>query len=807
MNKNKANDSQIKKLNDKAWAINRTNPHKSIDLSLKAVDLATISDNQGQIAIGKFIIGTAYIWISEYENSMTNLFEAKNYFNKTNNTDYYAKVCYSLGSCYYYLSNFDDSLKWFWHSLDLYTQSNDFMGQAEANNGIGSVMQETGQFEESVETLKKGYALLKKGPNDSVKARIIHGLGEATYQLGDYRRSELYFLMGIKLCKTKKFDQVLVFCNEGLAKIYLKEENFTKARLHLKTAISVATELKFKIGLASNLFLYGQLHLKNNTDKRALKYFYDAIEIAEEIGNISVRAMFHETMAEFYEKKEKLALAIYHLKEHTKFVDTLNSQKHGLHLRSLRIKINMERVEKENEIYKIRNKELDYRAKHLKKSNQRIETIADLGQKIASKLDLEELLNLIYNQINKLMTADILYIGILDEKTQIINFPFYIRDKERIHGVQVAMSNSGKFTVWCIKNEKELVLNDFGTEASEYITLTEHQYKDRLPHSVLIIPIKIQDKTIGVIGVHSYKKNSFTDDKIDVLKALGAYISIALENASVYKRVNDLYSLIENKNKEILDSINYSKRLQQAILPSNNTINSYFQDSFVFYRPKDIVAGDFYWINTSSDALIFAVADCTGHGVPGAITSVVCSNALSRVIHEYHITEPSQILNKTRELVIDTFQHSGQNVRDGMDIALCLFKENKIVFSGANSPLWLIRKNQSNGAGTAKDNELSLIELASNKQPIGLYEKMKDFDQTEFDVQKGDIIYFFTDGFVDQFGGKKGKKFMKKNFKALLLSIAHRSMPEQNELISNEFEKWKGMYEQVDDICVVGIKI
>lgn len=289
-------------------------------------------------------------------------------------------------------------------------------------------------------------------------------------------------------------------------------------------------------------------------------------------------------------------------------------------------------------------------------------------------------------------------------------------------------------------------------------------------------------------------------------------------------------ALMETHN-EISDSIKYAERLQRAILPSANTINQHLKDHFVLFQPKDVVSGDFYWLQKVGGSTLFAAADCTGHGVPGAMVSVVCSNALNRTVKEFLITEPSKILDKTRSIVIDTFARSGEGVKDGMDIALCsilpaqtklsrdskgnmnTLKTFRVLFSGANNPLWVVRNTslisevEMNDRSTVVSGSHAILQYKTDKQPVGLYEGMTDFSQVELNLQEGDVIYIFTDGFADQFGGDKNKKLMYKPFKKLLLSIHKKDMNVQKNELQKFFIKWKGKNEQVDDVCVIGVRL
>ncbi|HXC06894.1 MAG TPA: SpoIIE family protein phosphatase [Bacteroidia bacterium] len=251
---------------------------------------------------------------------------------------------------------------------------------------------------------------------------------------------------------------------------------------------------------------------------------------------------------------------------------------------------------------------------------------------------------------------------------------------------------------------------------------------------------------------------------------------------------------IEEKNREITDSLNYAKRLQQAILPSWESILRSFPRSFLLYKPKDIVAGDFYWMHTSRNAVFIAVADCTGHGVPGALVSIVCCNALNRTVNEFGLKETGKILDKVTELVLETFEKSGQGIRDGMDISLlCLdTASSSVQWSGANNPLWIVQGSE-------------LKEIKADKQPIGKSEKRVPFTTHNLSFTKGETYYLITDGYADQFG-KEDKKLMKKKFRELILSVQDKTMEEQGQFLDEHHKAWKGSMEQTDDVTVMGIQ-
>ena len=280
-----------------------------------------------------------------------------------------------------------------------------------------------------------------------------------------------------------------------------------------------------------------------------------------------------------------------------------------------------------------------------------------------------------------------------------------------------------------------------------------------------------------------------------------AYEQVILTKNTVLKETNQLIEkqklALENNNERFTDSMEYARKIQRAMLPGEQLLESGFASSFAFLLPKDIVSGDFFWAQSVGDKILFAVADCTGHGVPGAMVSVLCSRVLNKVVLEERIVEPSSILNRSRELVIESFGSSEKLVYDGMDISLCVynFKTNQLDWAGANNPLWIIRSEND-----------AVEVLEPNRQPIGNYGVIETFTQHRVEVKKGDAVYLFSDGFADQFGGERNKKYTVAAFQNYLISIGNEEMREQKGLLMSEFERWRGDEDQQDDVCILGVR-
>jgi PAS domain S-box-containing protein len=289
--------------------------------------------------------------------------------------------------------------------------------------------------------------------------------------------------------------------------------------------------------------------------------------------------------------------------------------------------------------------------------------------------------------------------------------------------------------------------------------------------------------------------------------AIVIYARDITERLRLEKEIHNQNDIIEEKNKDITASIEYSKRIQRSVFIEKNKIKEHAPESFILFKPRDIVSGDFYWFTGTQSAaqpentlLVVAAVDCTGHGVPGAFMSIIGHTLLNRTVNNPEIKSPADALNFINREIKKTLNQKAYEaaIRDGMDIALSVidFKNLSLSFSGANNPLFIVRNEE-------------LIELKPNKQPITASSDSVTlpFTNEVVELQKGDAIYLFTDGFADQFGGPKGKKFMYKRFREALISVQKYSMDEQKKLLFDVLDEWKGDQEQTDDVLVIGIKV
>lgn len=309
----------------------------------------------------------------------------------------------------------------------------------------------------------------------------------------------------------------------------------------------------------------------------------------------------------------------------------------------------------------------------------------------------------------------------------------------------------------------------------------------------------LKNAQLAVAKADLSKQKSFAVMLVTLLVAI-VFVCFFIFNRFVVikkqKRIIELQKqIMDVKNQEVLDSINYARRLQRAILPQLSDIKKELNFDLL-YLPKDIIGGDFYFFEKHLDHIFIAICDCTGHGIPGAIMSVVCCQALQKSIKEFDLSDPGEILSTSRELIIQSLNASQHNIQDGMDCSLVVINKNtgKTYWAGANNPLWVISENKE------------LVEVKADKQPVAFYANNRDFTTHEVQIEKGTQLYLFTDGYADQFGGLGGKKFKNKALKELLTDLSTLPVDQQIEKLNQHFITWKNNLDQVDDIAIAVIR-
>lgn len=454
------------------------------------------------------------------------------------------------------------------------------------------------------------------------------------------------------------------------------------------------------------------------------------------------------------------------------------------------------RVERRTKEVRLQKEELE-----INYSNTKI--LSDIGLLISSTLDFDQIFEEVHMRVNQMMDAEVFGVRIFNEEEQIVTYKYEIESGKRDPELIVPMSNDNNYTVWCVKNQKKVIINNNEKDYQKYVEEVDVPSGNK-PKSLLFYPMIVDQKMFGVITVQSFKKDAYQAYHLDILKTLSSYIGTALDNASLYEtleqKVKERTLEVRQKNKDITASINYAKRIQTGMLPSQSFMEQLLPDTFVLFKPRDIVSGDFYWMDRYNAKILMAAVDCTGHGVPGAMMSIIGRNLLDQAVNEKGLTLPSQILNFLQVGLMVAFgqtESEKSDVFDGMDLSLISIDlaNHKLDFAGANNPLYLVR-----------DGELQIIK--GDKVGISAqYQAFGGYNNAELDIEEGDMIYLFSDGYPDQFGGERNKKFTYRRFADMLVENYTKPVQEQRQLLDDEVESWKGDRDQTDDICVMGTRI
>ena len=626
---------------------------------------------------------------------------------------------------------------------------------------------------------------LKKAKEDTGKVNIINKICDEYDAIGEFAKEFNYGVEGLAIAKKINYRKGAANCFINIGNAFWYQSNYSKALENYLASLKINEEIGNKKGIAYGYLCIGDIYLSQGNFEKALENNLISVKTNEKIGNkkgisesYNDRAVIYFTQGNYDKALETQLLAQKFAKEigynlivgssyniigNIYQAQNNNSKALENYLSALQL---FEDLGNKNSIatsyFCIGN--LFLKENKNNESRKYFEKAMKLSKEVGSK----EIIKNIYGINSDIAAAQNNYKSAYD------NYKLFIIYKDSTSNIESAK-----------KTLQSQMQFDFD--------------KQQLADSLYAKAEK--EKIQEVAKVESKKQKLIT-----FFIALGLLFALTLaslifRSLRIRNKQNKIItiqkSIVEEKQREITDSISYALRIQNALLPPQKLVKQYLKNSFILYKPKDIVAGDFYWMEIINDKIFFAACDCTGHGVPGAMVSIVCHNALNRAVREFGLSQPAAILDKTTEIVIENFAKSEENIKDGMDISLCAYniKTNQLEWSGANNSLWIIQ----NG---------NLLETKADKQPIGMNENSKPFTNHLFTLNTGDTIYLFTDGFADQFGGETGeKKLTRKKFKEKLISIQNLTLQEQGIALDKFIINYKKDIEQIDDILVMGVQV
>ncbi|MDP1802169.1 MAG: tetratricopeptide repeat protein [Bacteroidota bacterium] len=635
-----------------------------------------------------------------------------------------------------------------------YTLSSDLkyeIGKAKSKMYIGVVFNIKGNSDTAILLYKEALTVFERKKDSTWIMSSNNNLGGLCLKNGDYNKALECYLKVMRISELRNDKKNIAVSYTGIAQVYYFQGNYSKSLECYKRNLKVLEELNDKPAICKLLNnMAGVLYILKRY-KESLPVVQRSLALATELNMEKEKTNCYILFANIYsDMGDNKKAEPYYLKAIA--IQRQSEDYEGLLISLFNI----------SDIYitqKQFQKGLDYKFQAL-----------DLAKEMEDPFRIKEVyegLSVVYSQMGDYKKAYDYQVLFMSLKDTLLNAET---------AKQAAEMNTKYETE---KKDKELIKKD--AEITVQSTKAEKQAAQRNYFIVGFILVGL----LAVFIYRGYRQKNKANTIIEAQK----------------KEVEHQKELIEEKNKEVSDSIHYAQRIQRALLASEKLLTDKLEDHFVLFNPKDIVSGDFYWASVLPNGHFGLVtADSTGHGVPGAIMSILNISCLNEAVNAQNLSEPNEILNFTRKKIIEHLANDGsaEGGKDGMDCSLISFDPDKkeLKYASANNPVWIVRA------------QTELLEFAPDKMPVGKHDRDSvSFSQHAIPLQKGDIVYVFTDGMPDQFGGPKGKKFMYKQLKEVLISINNLSMKEQKEKLNNTINDWMKDVEQVDDITVIGIRI
>jgi serine phosphatase RsbU (regulator of sigma subunit) len=606
-----------------------------------------------------------------------------------------------------------------------------------------------GFYSKALDCYLEALKLTEESKNEKQKANILGNIGSVYYSKGDYSEGLDYYLKSLAISEKLGDKGGIGTKLSNIGSLYFTQSDYSKALDYFLKALQLDEMIESKDDIVADLVNIGSVYYSRVDYTQALEYFNKGLKISEEYGNKRAVATCLSNIGDVYKEKKDYPKALAYYAKTAKIANELGDK-----ILIATVLFNTGALDLAVGNYK--ESEL-----HLKKANRLYDSIGALDE----LRDTENTLSQLYSATGQFEQAFIHY----TKATELKDSLFSQENKKELVRKEMNYEFDKKAAEVKLENEKQKAIAE------------ERERKQNIITGAIVIGLLL------VLLFTGYVLRS-----LQITRKQKQIIEIKNTETEHQKHI------IEEKNKDITDSINYAKRIQNALLREEEHVSTHLPEHFILFMPKDIVSGDFYWGAEKNNFWYFAVADCTGHGVPGAIMSMLGISFLNDIVLSENVLSPAQILDLLCARVIKELRQKDENVgnKDGMDISLCRLnlKTQELQWAGANNSLYLIQNEQ-------------LKEIKADKQPIGYHPESHPFSNHEIQLQKGDSIYVFSDGYADQFGGEKGKKFKYKQLETLLVTNNNLPMIQQKKLYKQTFVHWKGQQEQVDDVCILGVRI
>ena len=706
-------------------------------------------------------------------------------------------------------SDVSSSLQLAHQSLSLSSQKNNHKGIASAYNQLGFIFESQSNYDSANYFLNHTIAIAEKHQLKNELAAAHNLIGLVLWHQSQYKEALPHHAISLDLFQETQNQKGLADTYAKTGNVFYDLSDFPKSLENFLQALKTYGNIKDSAGIADVCNYIGKVYNRLNEKESAKKYLFKALSLHQRLQNNRGIAISYNGLGNVFMDNHDVIKALKFF-EKSKDFHTLGGDQIGISIAHINIGTIYDMMSSlSDDSLTIVAANINYKSKTpIKQSILDSAKLYFQGSiVINSRVGNQFGLVYGYNGIGDVLVKQNRY------KEAIPQFERAYDISKELHAVSeqyesakrlatcFEMVNNKDSAYFYLKTYTHLKEEVIGEERQRELFKKESQYE----YDKQLQKQKLIKEAREAIVAEKEKRQTLIIVGIALVLLIVIYFAIILNKRLKTTRsqkhlIEQQKSSLEQKNKEIIDSITYAKRIQDAMLTSNNYIEAEVKkldaDSFIVFKPKDIVSGDFYWFYVDDKVLYYITADCTGHGVPGGFMSMLGINLLSEIVIERKVKDPGTILNMLREEIIRSLKTDDGYSMDGMDATLCKIDTEKqtLEYASANNSLYVIR-----------DRELS--EYKSQKMPVGYMENAVSFQTFTVTLQKGDTIYTFTDGFADQFGGEKGKKFKYSQLKNKLVNLSDKSLTDQKHILDSTFESWKGHLEQVDDVCVIGVRI
>lgn len=750
---------------------------------------------------------------------------------------YQAKGFQNYGFFYYKKGVTEKSVDYYMKAIDVLNNANETDSAIVARNqglcskihmSIGNSYSTKGEYEKGIGHFEKSLEIYKRLDLKMMTTNVLVNIGNVYNKMGEYEKAIDYHQQALSIYESEGDKEKILASYANIALVHQQQENYDQAEEYFQKALAISLETGNNTMISFSCMGLGSIFYYQGKYEKAMQNYQRSMLISEEQGDKSAMARSYENIGVVHEKTENFEEATqFYQKAADMYIEI--GDKSGM----THVFLNVAELSNKQAA----NAKNNYESKVL---YERAIKYADKARIVASETGALPIENEAYQ---KLTTA---WGGLGNYKKALDFSLLYIETRDSLINVEKVKALQEIETKY--QTEKQLLqIDNLEKDKALQLSHIEAQAADMKRQRIMIYSfiaiiviimifaiilfkmfhtIKLTNLALAEKNDQIMQQKSEIEAQRDQLSFQNEEIMQAKEEIEAQRdeiqHQRDMVILqkdhIEDINTELTDSIHYAKRIQAAILPREDYARSLLRDYFVLFRPKDIVSGDFYWMTHIEERTVVAAADCTGHGVPGAFMSMLGAAFLNEIVNKEYITHTGVILRRLRKEIIKALQQKGQTMeqKDGMDISLCSIdtKNKDMQFSGANNPVYIIRAKTAapiEGIEAYEGLEHFLYEIKGDKMPIAIYEKMDRFETHEVKLLEDDRIYMLTDGYADQFGGPKGKKFKYKPLKGMLLESAGQSMDEQKGLLEVALDSWINHageeYEQVDDITIFGVLI